>query len=300
MARKRKGNPVHGWLVVDKPAGITSAGVVNKARWALQAQKAGHSGTLDPDATGCLAIAFGEATKVIPVAQEGLKTYRFTVRWGAATTTDDAAGEEISTSATRPDRAAIEAALPGFVGEIQQVPPAVSAVKVDGARAYDLVREGVDVTLAARMLWMEALSLVGQPDADHAELEMVCGKGGYVRAIARDLGEVLGCLGHVKVLRRLSTGPFDLSNTVDFDAFDAIREGRAEPDLIPLEAGLSGLPRLDISCEQAADLRLGRRVQAAMPDCARLWAADGAQAVALGAVSEGWFQPDRVILPHAS
>ncbi|MEM8842554.1 MAG: tRNA pseudouridine(55) synthase TruB, partial [Pseudomonadota bacterium] len=177
MARKRKGNPVHGWLVVDKPAGITSAGVVNKARWALNAQKAGHSGTLDPMATGCLAIAFGEATKVIAVAQEGAKTYRFTMRWGQATSTDDAEGEVIATAAMRPAREAILAALPVFTGDIAQTPPAVSAVKVDGARAYDLVREGAQPVLAPRPLHVASLTLLEMPDPDHAAFELVCGKG---------------------------------------------------------------------------------------------------------------------------
>ncbi|MBY8975372.1 tRNA pseudouridine(55) synthase TruB [Rhodobacteraceae bacterium NNCM2] len=301
MARKRKGNPVHGWLVIDKPAGISSAGVVNKARWALRAQKAGHSGTLDPMATGCLAIAFGEATKVIPVAQEGLKTYRFTVRWGQATSTDDAEGDVIEARDQRPDREAIIAALPTFTGEITQVPPIVSAIKVEGQRSYDLAREGVAAELKARPLHVAALTLLGMEDADHASFEMVCGKGGYVRSIARDLGEHLGCLGHVTVLRRLATGPFTLDAVFDFAGLDACREADALPPLLPLEAGLADLDAVDVSEVGAADLRMGRAVAVApQPDLARAWARHAGSAVALGRVQAGMFHPDRVLLPHAA
>jgi tRNA pseudouridine55 synthase len=179
MARKHKGSPINGWVVIDKPAGVTSIKAVSKARWAFQAGKAGHAGTLDPLATGVLAIAFGEATKTVALAQEGLKTYRFTIRLGQATSTDDAEGEVIATSGHRPTDAEIEAALPAYVGDIKQVPPQFSAVKVAGERAYDLAREGVAMDLAARPLHVESLKLITRPDPDHAELEMVCGKGGY-------------------------------------------------------------------------------------------------------------------------
>ena len=186
MARK-KGRDINGWLIVDKPAGVTSTAVVAKVRWALDAKKAGHAGTLDPDATGVLAVALGEATKTVATVTDALKCYDFTVNWGAETTTDDASGDVVRTSASRPDRAAIEAALPAFTGNIMQVPPAFSAVKVDGERAYDLAREGEDLDLAARPLWVQSLALL-DCDADTARLEMICGKGGYVRSIARDLG----------------------------------------------------------------------------------------------------------------
>ncbi|MEM9097901.1 MAG: tRNA pseudouridine(55) synthase TruB [Pseudomonadota bacterium] len=298
MARKRKGNPVHGWLVVDKPLGVTSAAVVNKARWALRAEKAGHSGTLDPDATGCLAIAFGEATKVIPVAQEGLKIYHFTVRWGEATSTDDASGEVIATSPNRPSRDQIEAALGGFTGEIQQVPPKVSAVKIDGQRAYDVMRSGGDVALAARTLWVERLALTASSDLNHAEFELVCGKGGYVRSIARDLGATLGCFGHVRELRRLATGPFDLSQTVPFDAFDSYRSAGEVPALLPLERGLSELPVLPILPKNVEDLRHGRAIGVTMPDTERVWASEGGKAIAIGEIRDGLFRPARVILAH--
>ena len=200
MARK-KGRDINGWLIVDKPAGVGSTAVVAKVRWALDAKKAGHAGTLDPDATGVLAVALGEATKTVPLLTEALKAYDFTVTWGAETSTDDAAGEVLRRSDARPVAEAIEAALPAFRGEILQVPPAVSAVKVDGARAYDLAREGEEFTLAARPLWVEELTLT-EARGDQADLHLVCGKGGYVRSIARDLGRALGCLGHVAHLRR--------------------------------------------------------------------------------------------------
>lgn len=301
MARRRKGNPVHGWLVVDKPACVSSAAVVNKARWALRAQKAGHSGTLDPAATGCLVIGFGEATKLIPVAQDGWKTYRFHVRWGQATTTDDAAGTQIASSDKRPDRHEIEAALPHFIGRIAQVPPAVSAVKVDGARAYDLARKGRAFELAARPLDVSRLVLLEMFDPDHASFELVCGKGGYVRSIARDLGETLGCLGHVRELRRFSAGPFDLDGALGFADFDAVRDGVTIPTLLPLESALVDLPEIVIGAEEAADIRLGRRVPidvAPDGDC-RAWASHEGGVVALGKVTGNLFQPDRVIVYNA-
>nr|MDJ0640675.1 tRNA pseudouridine(55) synthase TruB [Paracoccaceae bacterium] len=181
MARRKKGRDISGWLVVDKPKGMTSTSVVNKVRWAFEAKKAGHSGTLDPDATGLLAVALGEATKTVPFVTDAMKAYAFTVRFGVATNTDDAAGEVLATSDVRPDDEALRAALTEFEGHIQQVPPAFSAVKIDGERAYAKARAGEDVDLAARPLFVESLTLVGRPDEDHAELEMVCGKGGYVR-----------------------------------------------------------------------------------------------------------------------
>jgi len=222
MARRRKGRNVSGCLVVDKPVGMTSTAVVNKVKWALQAQKAGHAGTLDPDATGVLAIALGEATKTVPYITDALKAYEFTVRLGQSTNTDDAEGEVIATSDTRPDDAAIKDALGAFVGDIMQVPPQYSAVKIDGQRAYKLAREGETFEVAARPLWVEELLLVGRPDPDHAVLEMVCGKGGYVRAIARDLGKMLGCHGHVTQLRRTWSGPFDAEDAISIERVEAL------------------------------------------------------------------------------
>ncbi|MFV2038535.1 MAG: tRNA pseudouridine(55) synthase TruB, partial [Paracoccaceae bacterium] len=180
MARRKKGRNISGWLVLDKPAGWTSSAAVNKVRWAFDAKKAGHAGTLDPAATGVLAIALGEATKTVPYITDALKAYRFTIRLGQGTNTDDGEGDILATSETRPSDAQIVAALPDFVGDITQVPPKFSAVKIDGQRAYKLARGGHEVQLSARPLYVEDLVLVGRPDPDHAELEMICGKGGYV------------------------------------------------------------------------------------------------------------------------
>ena len=239
MARKRKGRDISGWLVVDKPAGPTSTAVVNKVRWALEAKKAGHAGTLDPEATGVLAIALGEATKTVPYITDALKAYEFTVRLGIATNTDDAEGEVIGTSDLRPDDAAIKDALSDFIGDIQQVPPQFSAVKIDGQRAYKRARDGEEMEIAARPLWVESLLLLDRPDADHVTLEMVCGKGGYVRSIARDLGQKLGCLGHVRELRRTWSGPFEAANALTLAQIDEIaRTPELDTHLLPLAEGL--------------------------------------------------------------
>lgn len=299
MARKRKGRPLSGWLIVDKPAGVTSTAVVNKARWALQAQKAGHAGTLDPTATGLLAVAFGEATKAIPVAQEGLKTYRFTMTMGAATTTDDTEGEISQTSDLRPTDDDIRAALPAFVGQIQQVPPQFSAVRVEGERAYDLARDGVALELHARPLWVESLTLVARPDADHVELELVCGKGGYVRSIARDLGQALGCLGHVQTLRRTASGGFNLDGAFAFDQLDSVRESDILPALLPLEAGLADLPEIALRPIEAAKLHNGNPAAVAYTDCDygdQAWASCGGVPVALVTYKAGMVHPDRVFV----
>ena len=300
MARGRKGRDISGWLVVDKPAGLTSTAVVNKVRWAFGAKKAGHAGTLDPAATGVLAVALGEATKTVPFVTDALKAYRFTVRWGAATTTDDAEGTVTETSDLRPDRAAIEAALPAFIGEIEQVPPQFSAVKVAGERAYDLAREGERLDLAPRPLWVESLTLVAQPDADHAEFEMVCGKGGYVRAVARDLGRALGCLGHVTTLRRIWSGPFEAADGVDLDTLDRLaKTPEIDALLKPLEVGLADLPEVKATAEGAARLRNGNpgtvfAAEAEFGDEA--WASFEGRAVAVGTYMAGMLHPARVFV----
>lgn len=294
----RRGTPVHGWLVVDKPAGPTSAAVVNKARWALDAQKAGHAGTLDPAATGVLAIAFGEATKTVPFVTDAVKGYRFTVRWGTATTTDDAEGEVVAESPRRPDPAAIAAALTGFRGDITQVPPQFSAVKVEGARAYALARAGEELELAPRALHVARLEIVALPDADTAVLEMDCGKGGYVRAIARDLGATLGCHGHVTALRRLWSGPFRAEDGV---GMEMLERGTGLADrLLPLEIGLAGLPELPCTPEGAARLRNGNpgAVSRAPGWGEAAWASWQGRALAIGTYRAGELHPSRV-LQHA-
>jgi tRNA pseudouridine55 synthase len=298
MARRRKGKDISGWLVVDKPAGVTSTAVVNKVRWAMGAQKAGHAGTLDPAATGVLAIALGEATKTVPFVTDALKCYRFTVRLGQATTTDDAEGEVIAESGLRPTDAEIAAALRAFEGDILQVPPQFSAVKIDGERAYVRAREGEEMDIAPSPLWIESLALIARPDPDHAELEMVCGKGGYVRSVARDLGRALGCLAHVEALRRTWSGPFDAAEGVTLARIEDLAHTEAlEALLRPLEDGLSDLPEVRCTAEAAARLRNGNPApviasEAGYGDLA--WASEGGRAVAVGTYRAGELHPSRV------
>jgi tRNA pseudouridine55 synthase len=298
MARAKKGRVVSGWLVVDKPAGITSTAVVNKVKWAFDAQKAGHAGTLDPAATGVLAVALGEATKTVPYITDALKCYRFQVVLGAATTTDDAEGAVIAQSDLRPTDAEILAALAAFRGDIQQVPPQFSAVKVDGERAYDLAREGEAMELAARPLWVDRLEMIARPDADHVELEMVCGKGGYVRSIARDLGAALGCLGHVAWLRREWSGPFSAAEGISVEEIDRLaKTEELDRWLKPLELGLADLPELICTPEGAARLKNGNpgmvlTASAGYGDEA--WASYQGRAVAVGIYKAGELHPSRV------
>ena len=298
MARHKKGRDISGWLIVDKPAGFTSTAVVNKVRWALNAKKAGHAGTLDPEATGVLAVALGEATKTVPYITDALKAYRFTIRLGIATNTDDAEGAVIATSDQRPGDAEIQAALPAFTGDIMQVPPQFSAVKINGQRAYKLAREGEDLTLAARPLYVDELSFVARPDPDHVTLDMVCGKGGYVRAIARDLGETLGCHGHVTTLRRLWSGPFEASDGITLDQIEKLAHTpELDAWLRPLEQGLSDLPELRCTPEGAARLRNGNpgiviTSEAEYGDEA--WASLDGQAIAVGIYKAGELHPARV------
>ncbi len=296
MSRRKRGRPVHGWLILDKPAGVTSAQAVGRARHVLDARKAGHAGTLDPDATGLLAIAFGEATKTVPFIAEARKAYRFTLRWGAATSTDDAAGTVIATSDLRPDQDAIRAALPAFTGDILQVPPQVSAVRVDGQRAYDRARAGEIMDLAARPLHVERLELIDCPDADTAVLEMVCGKGGYVRSIGRDLGAALGCLGHVAGLRRLWSGPFDLREAIGWDDLDA-GQAAIEAAILPTETALAGVPVIELDAAAARLVANGNGVAAPGAPDGTAWARADAGPLAIGHVALGRFQPDRVLVP---
>ena len=300
MGRKRKGRDISGWLVVDKPAGMTSTAVVNKVRWALDAKKAGHAGTLDPDATGVLAIALGEATKTVPYITDALKAYTFTVRLGQATNTDDAEGEVIAESDLRPSDDEIKQALLPFLGEIMQVPPKFSAVKIDGQHAYKLARDGEDVELAARPLWVEELVLVDRPDPNHVVLEMTCGKGGYVRSIARDLGAALGCHGHVKQLRRIWSGPFDAEDGLSIEQVDEMAKTPALDDYLqPLEVGLADLPELKCSPEGATRLRNGNPGMVLSSDVEygdEAWASFEGKAVAVGIYKSGELHPSRVFV----
>lgn len=294
----RKGRNISGWLVVDKAAGMTSTAVVNKVRWALNAKKAGHAGTLDPEATGVLAVALGEATKTVPYITDALKAYTFTVRLGQATNTDDAEGEMIASSDARPDDDRIKNALANFVGDIMQVPPKYSAVKIDGQRAYKMARDGEDVDLVARPIWVEELIMIDRPDADHVTLEMTCGKGGYVRSIARDLGENLGCYGHVTQLRRIWSGPFDVEQGVTWDQIEGLaRDPALDAFLLPLEVGLTSLPELRCTAEGAARLRNGNpgmviTAEAEYGD--ECWASFEGKAIAVGIYKSGELHPSRV------
>lgn len=298
MGRSRKGRDISGWLVVDKPAGLTSNAVVNKVRWAFGAKKAGHAGTLDPEATGVLAVALGEATKTVPYVTDALKAYRFTVRLGQATNTDDAEGEVTATSEARPSDDEIRAALPQFTGDILQVPPQFSAVKIDGERAYKRARDGEEMEIAARPLYVESLEMVSRPDADHVALEMVCGKGGYVRAIARDLGEALGCLGHVTRLRRIWSGPFDAEDGIGMDIIEALaKTPELDEHLLPLELGLADLPELQCTPEGAARLRNGNPGMVLTSEAEygdEAWASLDGRAVAVGIYKAGELHPSRV------
>ncbi|HEY4115586.1 MAG TPA: tRNA pseudouridine(55) synthase TruB [Rhizomicrobium sp.] len=261
MSRRRKGNAVHGWIVVDKPEGVTSTQVVAIVRRVFDAQKAGHAGTLDPMATGVLAVALGEATKTVPFAMDSEKEYRFTACWGEARDSDDAEGRVTATSDVRPSREAIEAALPRFLGEIVQVPPAYSAIKVQGERAYDLARDGEVVTLEPRIVSVHSARLVEQPDPDHAVFEMRCGKGTYVRAWVRDLALALGTLGHVSELRRTSIGGFHEKNAVPLETLKGfVHSPAAFEHLRPISTALDGIPALAVTGPDAVRLRSGNPI----------------------------------------
>lgn len=298
MARKRKGRDISGWLIVDKPAGITSTAVVNKVRWALEAKKAGHAGTLDPEATGLLAVALGEATKTVPYITDATKAYAFTIRLGQATNTDDTEGEVTAESDLRPSDDEIKEALHGFVGEIMQVPPQFSAVKIDGERAYKRARDGEAMEIAPRPLWVEELVMTGRPDIDHVTLELTCGKGGYVRSIARDLGEKLGCHAHVVTLRRLWSGPFEASDGLTLEQIDALaRTPELDGYVLPLETGLADLPELRCTAEGAARLRNGNPGMVLASDVEygdEAWASLDGRAIAVGIYKAGELHPSRV------
>lgn len=298
MGRTRKGRDIHGWLVVNKPAGITSSAVVNKVRWAMDAKKAGHAGTLDPAATGVLAIALGEATKTVPYITDALKAYRFTVRLGQATNTDDAEGEVIAQTDTRPSDDDILSVLSTFTGEIMQIPPKFSAVKIDGQRAYKLARDGEDVEIQARPLCVEELTFIERLDDDHVVLEMTCGKGGYVRSIARDLGNVLGCYGHVLSLHRIWSGPFDDAYGVTIETIEKLaKTGELDEFLRPLEVGLRELPELPCTLEGATKLRHGNPGMVLSSDAEygdEAWGSFEGKAVAVGIYKAGELHPTRV------
>ena len=304
---KRKKRDVNGWLVLDKPVGMTSTHAVSVVKRLFQARRAGHAGTLDPLASGLLPIALGEATKTVPFVMDGRKIYRFTVRWGEERDTDDAEGRVIEISAERPTAEAIRALIPRFSGLIEQVPPRFSAVKIGGERAYDLARDGEAVELAPRPIEVHHLELVETPDPDHSVLAAECGKGTYVRALARDMGRALGCFGHVTALRRTAVGPFAEQNAIALETLQ-----RMPPDdpmiaaaaLLPVEAGLAALPALRVSSADAGRLARGQAVLLRGRDAPVMegWVSVSAQGglVALAQVEKGELRPRRIFnLPRA-
>ena len=308
MGRRRGGRPIHGWVVLDKPLGLTSSQAVGAVRRITGAAKAGHGGTLDPLATGVLPIALGEATKTVAWAMAGRKVYRFRLRWGEARSTDDGEGEVVATSAVRPSAVAITAALPGFTGSILQVPPVYSAIKLGGQRAYALARAGAEVALAPRPVEITTLRLVGQPDADHAEFEMETGKGAYVRALGRDLALALGTVAHVAELRRLAVGPFSLERAISLDNLAALDHSAAAfGHLLPIETALDDIPALALTEAEAHRLRHGQSVVPLLAaDRARIdqlgtgamvRATTGRTLVALAEIVAGGLRPVRVINP---
>jgi tRNA pseudouridine55 synthase len=262
---KRQRNQLHGWIVLDKPLGISSTKALGKVRWLLNADKAGHGGTLDPLASGVLPLAFGEATKTVSFAMDGRKSYRFTVKWGHETSTDDLEGEVTRSTGNVAMQQDIEKVLPQFVGAILQMPPSYSAIKVSGERAYDLARAGEAVELAARQVNIESLQIEKHEPAGTTTFIVRCGKGTYVRSIARDLGRVLGCLGHVAYLRRLAVGPFSEKDAISLDKLEALCQSLPSENslagfLRPIETVLDGIPALAVMEPEAKRLQQGQRV----------------------------------------
>jgi len=262
--KKRDKRDVHGWIVLDKPVGMTSTHAVSVVKRLFRAKRCGHAGTLDPLASGALPIALGEATKTVPFVMDGRKLYRFTIRWGEERDTDDAEGRTVSMSKERPSPEAVRALLPSYTGLIQQIPPRYSAIKIEGERAYDLARDGEQVELAPRPVEISRLELVNIPDPDHAVLEAECGKGTYVRSLARDLGRTLGCFGHVSALRRATVGPFGEETMISLEQLEALchraasGEGSLADALMPVETALDDIPALAVSRADAARLQPGQ------------------------------------------
>jgi tRNA pseudouridine55 synthase len=302
--RRREKRDVHGWIILDKPVGMTSTHAVAVIKRLFTAKRAGHAGTLDPLASGLLPLALGEATKTVPFVMDGRKRYRFTVRWGEERDTDDAEGKVVATAESRPEAGAIAASLPSFTGTIAQVPPKFSAIKIEGERAYDLARDGQEVTLEARPVDIHGLTLTDTPDPDHAVFEAECGKGTYVRALARDIGRVLGCLGHVAALRRTQVGPFDENDMISLADLEALcqkaaaGEGSLADALLPVETALDDIPALAVNRADAARLQRGQAVLLRGRDApifrGTVHVTTSGELVALAEVDRGEIIPKRV------
>jgi len=305
--RKPRGRPLDGWLIIDKPPGLTSTDVVNRVRRAFDARKAGHGGTLDPLATGVLPIAFGAATKTVPYVMDGTKLYRFTLRFGEARDTDDADGQVTATTAERPTDERIRQELAAFRGDIMQTPPAFSAVKVAGERAYDMAREGRAPVLDPRPARVDRFDLIEQPDPDHAVFEVESGKGVYMRSLARDLARACGSLGYVTALRRLRVGPFTEARAITLDKLGAgVDTAPASPDLLlPVETALADIPALALTETEAAGLRhgqaislvalMGRIPRSADPSGGLARAMAGGRVVGLCRLEDGMLRPERIL-----
>jgi tRNA pseudouridine55 synthase len=302
--KKRPKRDVHGWIALDKPVGMTSTHAVAVIKRLFTAKRVGHAGTLDPLASGCLPIALGEATKTVPFVVDGRKSYFFTVRWGEERDTDDAEGRVVETSENRPDVAAVRGVLPRFTGTIEQVPPRYSAIKIDGERAYDLARDGEIVELAPRAVAIHRLELLETPDPDHAKLAAECGKGTYVRSLARDIGRALGAFGHVSELRRSHVGPFGESDMIPLERLESLchraaaGEGNLADMLLPVETALDDIPALAVSPADAARLQRGQAVLMRGRDASILrgmvQVASSGQLVAIAEVERGEIIPKRV------
>ena len=306
MARKKRGDVVNGWVCFDKPFEMGSTEAVSKLRRLFNAQKAGHAGTLDPLASGILPIALGEATKTVPFLMDAEKVYRFTINWGVSTDSIDREGEIVGRSDVRPSVEAVKAALPAFVGDIDQTPPRFSAIKVDGQRAYDLARDGAEFELASRRVTIHEAAVTDAPDADHVEITMRTGKGVYVRSLARDLALMLGAEGHVSALRRERVGPFSVENAVTLDILaDLVHRDAASEGLLPVATALDDIPELAVTDQDAFSLRQGRPI-VLLPrqvetlkgqlhgDARTVSVFLGQTLVALGQLRAGRLEPDRV------
>jgi tRNA pseudouridine55 synthase len=305
--RKPRGRPLDGWLIIDKPPGLTSTDVVNRVRRAFDAQKAGHGGTLDPMATGVLPIAFGAATKTVAYVMDGTKLYRFTLRFGEARDTDDADGKVVATSAIRPTDETIRAALEKFRGDIMQTPPTFSAVKVAGERAYDMARDGRPPALEPRPARVDSFELIERPDPDTALFEVASGKGVYMRSLARDLAIACGTFGHIAALRRLRVGPFGETQAIPLDKLRATDDtAPASPDLLlPIATALADIPALALTEAEAGGLRHGQAISlvtlmgripcSADPAGGLVRAMAGGRVIGLARLEDGWMKPERML-----